>query len=105
MMTKEEFESVINSIKDGLDETTSALISEDLLKIVSSYSNALSDIEEKRVKIEELSKTNEELLKVNGKLFQEIGFDKKEDEIISEEVIPEEEMSVEDIIDEKGDLI
>lgn len=104
MMTKEEFESVVNSIKDGLDETASALISEDLLKIVASYSNALADIEEKRVKIEELSKTNEDLLKVNGRLFQEIGFDKKEEEI--EEVKQEEEeVSVEDIIDEKGELI
>lgn len=104
MMTKEEFESVINAIKDGLDETASALISEDLLKIVASYSNALNDIEEKRVKIEELSKTNEDLLKVNGRLFQEIGFDKKEEEIeeVKEEV---EDVSVEDIIDEKGDLI
>lgn len=103
MMTKEEFESVINTIKDGLDETTSALISEDLLKIVASYSNALADIEEKRAKIEELSKTNEDLLKVNGRLFQEIGFDKKEEvEEPKEEV---EEMTVEDIIDEKGELI
>lgn len=104
MMTKDEFESVVNSIKEGLDETTSALISEDLLKIVASYSNALADIEEKRVKIEELTKTNEDLLKVNGRLFQEIGFDKKEEEV--EEVKEEaEEMTVEDIIDEKGELI
>lgn len=104
MMTKEEFEGIINGIKENLDETTGALISEDLLKIVASYSNALADIEEKRAKIEELSKTNEDLLKVNGKLFQEIGFDKKEEveEIKEEEV---EEMSVEDIIDEKGELI
>lgn len=105
MMNKEEFEALINSIKESLDETTGALISEDLLKIVSSYSNALNDIEEKRVKIEELSKTNEELLKVNGKLFQEIGFDNKEEEKEEEMVEDVEEISVEDIIDEKGDLI
>ena len=105
MMNKEEFESVINAIKENLDETTGALISEDLLKIVASYSNALSDIEEKRAKIEELSKTNEDLLKVNGRLFQEIGFDKKEEE--TEEVKEEEveDVSIEDIIDEKGELI
>ena len=104
MMNKEEFESIINGIKDGLDETNGALISEDLLKIVASYSNALADIEEKRAKIEELSKTNEDLLKVNGRLFQEIGFDKKEEE--KEEMKEEvEEISVEDIIDEKGELI
>lgn len=105
MMTKEEFESVVNSIKDSLDETTGALISEDLLKIVASYSNALLDIDEKLSKIEELTKTNEELLKVNGKLFQKIGFDKEEEteELIEEE--KEEEMSIEDIIDERGELV
>ena len=105
MMNKEEFEALINSIKDSLDETTSALVSEDMLRIVSSYLNALNDIEEKRLKIEELSKTNEDLLKVNGKLFQEIGFDKKEEEEKIDEVSEAEEMTVEDIIDEKGDLI
>lgn len=105
MMNKEEFEALINSIKDSLDETTSALVSEDMLKIVSSYLNALNDIEEKRLKIEELSKTNEDLLKVNGKLFQEIGFDKKEEEEKIDEAEAVEEMTVEDIIDEKGDLI
>ena len=104
MMNKEEFESIINGIKDNLDETSGALISEDLLKIVSSYSNALADIDEKRAKIEELSKTNEDLLKVNGRLFQEIGFDKKEEEKV-EEKEEVEEVSVEDIIDEKGELI
>ena len=104
MMNKEEFEGIINAIKDNLDETSGALISEDLLKIVSSYSNALADIDEKRAKIEELSKTNEDLLKVNGRLFQEIGFDKKEEE--KEEVKEEmEDVSIEDIIDEKGELI
>ena len=105
MMNKEEFEALINSIKDSLDETTSALVSEDMLRIVSSYLNALNEIEEKRLKIEELSKTNEDLLKVNGKLFQEIGFDKKEEEEKIDEVSEAEEMTVEDIIDEKGDLI
>lgn len=105
MMNKEEFETLINSIKENLDETTGALISEDLLKIVSSYLNALNDIEEKRLKIEELSKTNEDLLKVNGKLFQEIGFDNKEEEKVEDIQEDIEEMSVEDIIDEKGELI
>ena len=44
MLTKEEFESLISSIKEKLDETTQALVSEDLLGVLSSYSNAVDEI-------------------------------------------------------------
>lgn len=104
MMNREEFESVINNVKNSIDDTTGAMISEDLLKLVSSYQNALTDIEQKSAKVEELTKTNEDLLKVNGRLFQEIGFDKKEEEKPEEkeEVI---DISLEDVINERGELI
>lgn len=46
MMSFEDFESLINKIKDSLDETTSALLSEDLLSIVSNYKIGLDKIEE-----------------------------------------------------------
>lgn len=104
MMNREEFESVINNVKNSIDDTTGAMISEDLLKLVSSYQNALTDIEQKSAKVEELTKAKEDLLKVNGRLFQEIGFDKKEEEKPEEkeEVI---DISLEDVINERGELI
>ena len=46
-----------------------------------------------------------ELLKVNGKLYQRIGFDKEEKEDNIEDAKDEEEIKIEDVIDEKGDLI
>lgn len=106
MLTREELETLINSIKEKLDETTSALLTEDFLRLVTSYNLALTDIEEKASEIEKLSKDNEELLKVNGKLFQQIGFDKveeKEENPIESE--PEEEITIDEVIDEKGELI
>lgn len=105
MMNKEEFEGVINNIKGNIDETSGALLSEDFLRILGSYNSALSEIENKNTKIDELTKNNDDLLKVNGKLFQEIGFDKKEEQ--KEEIKKEEftDMSIEDIINEKGELI
>lgn len=106
MLTKEEFESLINSIKEKLDETTQALVSEDLLGVLSSYSNAVDEITNLGEKITKLEGDNAELLKVNGKLFQKIGFENEEqEEVLPEDEVKEEEISIEEIIDEKGELI
>lgn len=103
-MTKEEFETLINSVKEKINETDSALISEDLLGIVSSYSTLKDELETLQAEKEKLTEEKEELLKVNGKLFQKVGFEKEE---VKEDVVPEdeEEIKLEDIIDEKGDMI
>lgn len=103
-MTKEEFETLINSVKEKINETDSALISEDLLGIVSSYSTLKDELESLQAEKEKLAEEKEELLKVNGKLFQKVGFEKEE---VKEDVVPEdeEEIKLEDIIDEKGDMI
>lgn len=105
MLSREDFEKLINSIKEKMDENTGALISEDLLEIISNYSMALDNIEEVNSSIEKLKSDNEELLKVNGRLFQKIGFDKEEDDVKEVETDEVEVIDVEDVIDEKGDLI
>lgn len=105
MLTKEDFEKLINTIKEKLDETTQALVSEDLLGILSSYSNALEEMANLGEKMKKLEEDNAELLKVNGKLFQKIGFDKEEEEEVEEKVEDVEEVKIEDVIDEKGELI
>ena len=104
-MTKEEFEALINSIKGKINETDSALISEDLLGVVASFTNLVDELESVKAERETLASEKEELLKVNGKLFQKVGFEKEEE--VSEDVVPEEEeeIKLEDIIDEKGDMI
>lgn len=106
MLTKEEFESLISSIKEKLDETTQALVSEDLLGVLSSYSNAVDEIASLGEKLTKLEGDNAELLKVNGKLFQKIGFENEEqEEVLPEDEVKEEEISIEEIVDEKGELI
>lgn len=104
MLSYEELETLINSIKEKLDETTSALVSEDLLNIISNYKLGIDKIAELSSDIEKLQSDKDELLKVNGRLFQKVGFDKE----VEEEKIEEpatEELKVEDVIDEKGELI
>lgn len=106
MLTKEEFEKLITSIKEKLDETMQALVSEDLLGVLASYSNALDEISSLGEKVTKLESDKEELLKVNGSLFQKIGFDKEEEKVEMENVDDgEEKLEIEDVIDEKGELI
>ena len=107
MLSKEEFEKLINNLKDKLDETTSALVSEELLATLSAYNNGFDEYEKSVEEVEKLKGEKEELLKVNGKLYQRIGFDKeeeKEDDKIEDDD-EKEEIKIEDVIDEKGDLI
>lgn len=105
-MSKDEFAKIIDALKEKLDETTNALVSEELLAILSAYNTAIDDNETSVAEIEKLKGEKEELLKVNGKLYQKIGFD-KEDEPDPEptEDEKEEEITIDDVIDEKGDLI
>ena len=108
-MSKEEFEAIIDSVRDKLDDTNKALVSEDFLAIKGAF-NDLIDLKEDLDKlVEKVKEENEELLKVNGKLYQKIGTeivdDNKDDieEMLDDE--KEEEIELEEIIDEKGELV
>lgn len=105
-MTKEEFQSLVDSVKGRINETDAALISDDLLGVISTYNNLIDEVEALKAERDALAAEKEELLKVNGKLFQKVGFENEEaqvEEAALEEV--EEEIKLEDIIDEKGDMI
>ena len=66
-MKKEEFEELINSIKGKVNETDSALISEDLLGVVGNYYSALDKIDEVEARNEKLEKDNKDLIMANGR--------------------------------------
>lgn len=103
MFTREELETYISDMRSQLDENTSALLSENFLSIIANYGNALDRIVELENENTNLKNTNDELLKVNGKLFQKIGFEKEEFEEKTEET--PEEIKIEDVVNEKGELI
>ena len=105
MISKEEFEKLINNLRDKLDETTVALVSEEILATISAYNNGFDEYEKSVEEVEKLKSEKEELLKVNGKLYQRIGFDREEKDDNIEDKKDEEEIKIEDVIDEKGDLI
>ena len=107
MISKEEFSKLVDNVRAKLDDTTSALVSEELLAILSDYGNGYDEYEKSLEEVKKLNGEKEELLKVNGKLYQKIGFDKEDFEEKKEENDgkKEEEIKIEDVIDEKGDLI
>ena len=106
MLSKEEFETLINNLREKLDETTSALVSEEILATLSAYNNGFDEYTKSVEEVEKLKGEKEELLKVNGKLYQKIGFDKEDTiEEKKDDIEDEEEIKIEDVIDEKGELI
>ena len=107
MLTKDEFEGLMNALREKLDETTNALVSDELLNIVSVYTTAYDEYEGMKEEVDKLKGEKDELLKVNGKLYQRIGFDKVEEETNDdiEENNDEEEIKIEDVINEKGEMI
>lgn len=107
MQNKEEFEKLINNLREKIDDTTSAMISEDLLAALAAYNSGYDEYEKIIEDVQKLKDEKEELLKVNGKLYQKIGFDKKEDENEEKRSIDEEkeEIKIEDVINEKGEMI
>lgn len=107
MLSKEEFEKLINNLRDKLDETTVALVSEEILATISAYNNGFDEYTKSIEEVEKLKSEKEELLKVNGKLYQRIGFDREDEKNDDkfEDDKDEEEIKIEDVIDEKGELI
>lgn len=107
MANIDELKVLVDSIKEKLDESQSALLSEDLLSIVSNYQLLFDELTKVNEDIAKLKSENEELLKVNGRLFQKIGFDEdiKDESAELQESAEEEEITVEEVINEKGEII
>lgn len=107
MANIDELKVLVDSIKEKLDESQGALVSEDLLSIVSNYQLLFDELAKINEDLTKLKTENEELLKVNGRLFQKIGFDEdiKDESAELEESAKEEEITVEEVINEKGEII
>ena len=105
MLNYEDFETLVNSIRDSLDDVSRANASENFITVLSNYKMALEDINSKLEEINKLSEEKEELLLVNGKLYQKVGMDLVEDDKKEDDNTNDDVVSIEEIIDEKGDFI
>lgn len=104
-----DIDVVVNGIMNRLDETNRALLSEDFLQLQSAIQERKDTIENQDKEIKALKNDKENLLRVNGNLYQKIGqqitgaFDNNGD--LQDHDKKEKEIDLSTIINTKGDLI
>ena len=62
MIKKDEFETIINNLRGKLDETSVALVSEELLQTISAFNNGYDEYEKIVADKHKLKSETEELL-------------------------------------------
>lgn len=108
MLNNEEFNTIIDQLREKLPEDSRALISDELTTIMANQSSGYSRINELEGEVKKLNEKNEELLLTNGKLFQKLGTpltEKIEDDPIPHEEKEEKLIDIKDIINEKGEIL
>lgn len=108
-MNKEEFNSLIDDIRNNIGSETSALNSEKFLGIQGAYSESLDKIDSLNNEISKLKASNDELLKVNGSLYLKIGKEQNQEVSFQNNNADENQevkkIDISTLINEKGDLI
>lgn len=108
-MNKEEFNSLIDDIRNNIGSETSALNSEKFLGIQGAYSESLDKIDSLNNEISKLKASNDELLKVNGSLYLKIGKEQNQEVTFQNNNADENQevkkIDISTLINEKGDLI
>ena len=105
----DKFNETIDHIKEKVGEENSALISDELISLMTEHKSLTEQDNEKSKQIETLKSEKDDLVNANAKLFRRLGFeDEQKTSFITGE--PEQKTEVEeiklgDIINEKGDLI
>lgn len=101
----DNIEEMITALRDKLDESSKAKVSEELLAVMGVMRGQQEELATRQQTIDHLTQENNELLKTNGKLFQRIGFDRPAEQSI---VLPEKEeklLDINDVIDSRGNII
>lgn len=106
----DKFEEIISSIKEKVGEENSALISDDIISLMTEHKSLTEQNDSNAKQIETLKADKNDLLSVNAKLFQRIGFEDTEKMTFAEQNNTTqngepEEIKLGDIINSKGDII
>jgi hypothetical protein len=102
-MQDNDLQSIIDSISEKVGKENSALIADDIGKLITINSSVVDDIKKKDTEISRLTATNEKLVIANGNLLQSIPMGKEE----KKEEVKEERKSTsfKDCFDKKGNFI
>ena len=108
-MKKEELLELSNRIQEKIGKEASALIQDDLGILITDNETTNSLIQQKEAEISKEKSLNENLIKANSSLFQQVG--SMESSVLNKEVkkkekeepkITTENFSIRDCFDEKG---
>ena len=107
-MNKEEMETLINGMQEKIGKEASALISDDIGKIISDNSLMNSEISKRDDKITKLTTDKENLIETNGNLLQQISMGIEEDKTKNKKEEKKEDVELFDykkIFDENGNFL
>lgn len=103
-MKSSDLEAITNSIQEKLGKENSALIADDIGKLISGNTLTLNEIEKKDNEIAQLKSNNEKLVIANGNLLQQVPMGKEYDKHQTQD--PEEpkksSFNFMSLFDEKG---
>ena len=105
----DKFNETIDHIKEKVGEENSALISDELISLMTEHKSLTEQDNEKSKQIETLKSEKDDLVNANAKLFRRLGFeDEQKTNFITNEAEQKtevEEIKIGDIINEKGEII
>lgn len=106
----DKFNETIDHIKEKVGEENSALISDELISLMTEHKSLTEQDNDKARQIETLKSEKDDLVNANAKLFRRLGFEDEQKttyhtEQDGKQKTESEEIKIGDIINEKGDLI
>ena len=103
-MQDNDLQAIIDSISEKVGNENSALIADDIGKLITINSSVVDEMKKKDTEISRLTDTNEKLIVANGNLLQSIpmGKEEKKTEEIKEE---RKTTSLKDCFDKNGNFI
>lgn len=105
----DNFNETIDHIKEKVGKENSALISDELISLMTEHKSLTEQDNEKAKQIEVLKSEKDDLVNANAKLFRRLGFETKEETTFTDNKTEQkkecEEIKIGDIINEKGEII
>lgn len=105
----DKFNDTINHIKEKVGEENSALISDELISLMTEHKALTEQNDEQATQINTLKTEKDDLVNVNAKLFRRLGFEDKEEMTYNQGNTEQKtgctEIQLGDIINSKGDII
>jgi hypothetical protein len=106
----DNFNETINHIKEKVGEENSALISDELISLMTEHKSLTEQDSEKAKQIETLKSEKDDLVNANAKLFRRLGFEDEQKTTFStvaepNQTVESEEIKLGDIINEKGEIL